>query len=275
MKKRRIMICLFAGLLLFSACGQSEKNKNEELIKNAETVLKGKVEIPETYFKTKEQVTAEFDSVGLKPKFVVANFDEAAKYNKRFLRKGECNQISSDQGSVKYYDTKEVGDKHGFYADKGATIIVGYSDHDFDGTKNETSSTEESSSTVTSSSSSTEKEEIATSQESQSLAFEPEDVSDQTIKSIKTYQDYLTMYQAIINNYFSDYESLIKDTVLYDQASFEEQKKQYDASFEEQKKQYEQYGNKRLVGKDSLVDFLISYRDSLKNITDNLAKSLQ
>ena len=270
MKKISIALSLLAALVLLGACGQSEKSKNEELTKQAETVLKGKVEIPETYFKTKEQVTAEFDSVGLKPKFIVANFDDAAQYNKRFLRKDECDQISSDQGAVTYYDTKAVGDKHGFYADKGATIIVGYSDHDYDGTQNEESSTKESIS-----SSSKEKKEVVTSQESDSLAFEPKDVSDETIKSIKTYEDYLSMYQAIINNYFSDYESIIKDTILYDQATFEEQKKQYDASFEEQKKQYEKYGNKRLVGKDSLVDFLISYRNSLKDITDNLAKSLQ
>ncbi|MEI5988965.1 hypothetical protein A5881_000452 [Enterococcus termitis] len=270
MKKRALFLCLLSGLIFFSACGPSEKSKNDELIKNAKTVLKGKVKIPETYFKTKEQVTAEFDSVGLQPKFVVANFDDAAQYNKHFLRKDECDQISSDQGAVIYYDTKSVGDKHGFYADKGATIIVGYSDHDFDGTQTEASSTEEASL-----SSSSENTDVTNSQESQSQAFEPKDVSDQTIKSIKTYQDYLSMYQAIINNYFSDYENMIKDTILYDQASFEEQKKQYDTSFEEQKKQYEKYGNKRLVGKDSLVDFLIDYRDSLKEITDNLAKSLQ
>ncbi|EOL43442.1 hypothetical protein [Enterococcus caccae] len=267
MKKGVIFLSLLTSLLLLSACGQSKKSQHDELIKNTETVLKGKVKIPETYFKTKEQVTAEFDSVGLKPKFVIANFDDAAQYNKRFLRKDECNQISSDQGAVNYYDTKSVGDKHGFYADKGATIIVGYSDHDFDGTQTEAHSTEESSSI--------KNEEGVTSQESQAQAFEATDVSDQTINSIKTYQDYLSMYQAIINNYFADYENMIKDTILYNQTSFEEQKKQYDASFEEQKKQYEKYGNKRLIGKDSLVDFLIGYRDSLKEITDNLAKSLQ
>jgi len=57
---------------------------------------------------------------------------------------------------------------------------------------------------------------------------------------------------------------MIKDTILYNQTSFDEQRKQF-----------EKYGNKRLFGKDSLVDFLIDYRDSLKEITDNLAKTLQ
>lgn len=109
----------------------------------------------------------------------------------------------------------------------------------------------------------------------ESPAFQPTDVSDETIKSIKTYEDYLTMYQAIINNYLADYEYVIKDTVLYDQTTFEEQKKQYEQSFESQKKQYAEYGNKKLIGKDSLVEFLVSYRDSLAETTNNLKKSLQ
>ncbi|EOI01727.1 hypothetical protein UAY_01135 [Enterococcus moraviensis ATCC BAA-383] len=122
---------------------------------------------------------------------------------------------------------------------------------------------------------STSKEETKASENTDSTAFKPTDVSDETIKSIKTYDDYLTMYQSIINNYLAEYESAIKDTVLYDQAAFEEQKKQYEQSFDSQKKQYGDLGNKKLVGKDSLVEFLISYRDGLAQTTASLKESLQ
>ncbi|MBO0440196.1 hypothetical protein [Candidatus Enterococcus ikei] len=134
------------------------------------------------------------------------------------------------------------------------------------------STSSESSTEITFSSS---KEETKASEKIESTAFQPTDVSDETIKSIKTYEDYLTMYQSIINNYLADYESAIKDTVLYDQAAFEAQKQQYELSFETQKKQYGDYGNKILVGKDSLVEFLISYRDGLAETTNNLKNSLQ
>lgn len=143
------------------------------------------------------------------------------------------------------------------------------------------SSTKDSSDSDTKSSSSKEKtpssskEETKESEKNESAAFQPTDVSDETIKSIKTYEDYLTMYQSIINNYLADYENAIKDTVLYDQATFAEQKKQYEQSFESQKKEYGNYGNKKLVGKDTLVEFLISYRDSLAETTNNLKNSLQ
>ncbi|MEI5992869.1 hypothetical protein [Candidatus Enterococcus mansonii] len=136
-------------------------------------------------------------------------------------------------------------------------------------------SAETTNSSTKESTASSSKTETKTSETAATTAFKPTDVSDDTIKSIKTYEDYLNMYQAIISNYLADYENAIKDTVLYDQAAFEEQKKQYEKSLEEQKKQYGDYGNKKLIGKDSLVEFLISYRDSLSETTNNLKKSLQ
>lgn len=137
------------------------------------------------------------------------------------------------------------------------------------------SSKEAPSSSSKESTPSSTKEETKASEKSESTAFKPTDVSDETIKSIKTYEDYLAMYQAIINNFLSEYEAAVKDTVLYDQASFEEQKKQYDQALESQKKQYSSYGNKKLAGKDTLVDFLISYRDSLTEMTKSMKESLQ
>ncbi len=106
--------------------------------KNVEVLLNGKVKVPSTEFKTQEQVEAELGAAGLKVKFVVANFDSTAAFGKHFLRKGECKSVFGDyQPAIRYCASDEVGDKQGYYADEGETIIVGYSDHDFDGTKGE------------------------------------------------------------------------------------------------------------------------------------------
>lgn len=149
--RKTIVGLMMCCLLSFSACSSSDEkesdpvedsSKQEQLEKKASRVLEGKVKIPETYFKTKEEVTSIFKAAGLTPEFVVTNFDDKATTNKRYLKTGECDQIITDQPSVQYFDTNEVGDKFGFYADKGSTITVGYSDHDFDGTgkKKESSS---------------------------------------------------------------------------------------------------------------------------------------
>lgn len=104
--------------------------------------------------------------------------------------------------------------------------------------------------------------------------FEPKDVSDETIESIETYDDYLVMYEAIINDYYSNYEEALKGTVLYDEATFQELKDSTDESFEEQKKQYESMGDKKIVRKDDLVDYLKEYRDSLNEYVDTMKDAL-
>lgn len=120
-----------------------------------------------------------------------------------------------------------------------------------------------------------QKKKVSKDKESNTkIAFQPKDVSDATIESISTYDDYLTMYQKIIENYLSEYEATIEGTALHDKASFEEQKKQYEESFEEQKEEYGSMRNKKIVGKSSLVDFLKDYRDSLKETVDSMKESL-
>ena len=59
-------------------------------------------------------------------------------------------------------------------------------------------------------------------------AFEPQDVSDETIKSIKTYDDYLVMNQMIIDDYLTNYEAAIKGTVLWSEKTFADMKKTYE-----------------------------------------------
>jgi hypothetical protein len=110
----------------------------------------------------------------------------------------------------------------------------------------------------------------ATQPETTKSNFNPKDVSDATIKSIVTYNDYLTMYGLIIDDYLDNYQSLFKGTILYDQATFNDMKKQYASALEEQKEQYGAMGNSPIVGKDTLVDFLITYRDTLNEYVESM-----
>lgn len=105
-------------------------------------------------------------------------------------------------------------------------------------------------------------------------AFVPKDVSDETIKSIQTYNDYLAMYRAILEDYLANYEAAVKGTILYDKEAFADMKKEYDDSFEQQKDAYGDMGESRLISKDTLVDFLINHRDRLKEYTDRVTKHL-
>ncbi|MGL5972505.1 MAG: hypothetical protein ACRCZK_02125 [Oscillospiraceae bacterium] len=105
--------------------------------------------------------------------------------------------------------------------------------------------------------------------------FSPQDVSDATIKSIQTYDDYLAMYKFVIMDYIDNYEKVLKGTILYSEDTFTTMKKQYDEAFEAQSKQYKSLGKSKIVGKDTFVDSVISYRDSLKEITESMAEILK
>ncbi|WP_368251411.1 hypothetical protein [Enterococcus sp. 2201sp1_2201st1_B8_2201SCRN_220225] len=157
----------------------SEEKARIEATENADKVLKGKVEVPDPYFKSKEEVEKLFKQAGLKPDFVVTNFDEKATLNKRDIKVGDCDQLDSEQPNVKYYDTDEVGDKYGFYADKGATIIVGYTDHDFSGKPKEENSSSTSEELAESSSSI----ESTSSSESSTPVSSPESEAAETVGS--------------------------------------------------------------------------------------------
>ncbi len=108
--------------------------------------------------------------------------------------------------------------------------------------------------------------------ETDGTVFEPQDVSDATIESIRTYGDYLVMYRMITDDYLANYESAVKGTILYDEETFREMKEDMDEAFEEQEEEYGPIKDKKLVGKDDLVEFLKDYRDSLKETTDTYAE---
>ena len=105
--------------------------------------------------------------------------------------------------------------------------------------------------------------------------FNPQDTSDTTIESISTYNDYLTMYSKIVDEYLKNYQNAVAGTVLDDANTIEQMKQESLKSLEEQKKEYGPMGNTKIVGKDSLVEFLKNYRNGLKEYTDNISTQIQ
>lgn len=150
--KKWILGAALISIFALSGCGTDSKTSDadsttkESSTTQSSDIFAGKVEIPETQFKSKEQVRKEFAAVGLKASFVVENLDDMATQNKVKIKAGDCGVIA-DQPGMGFLDD---GEKYGIYADEGATLTVGYSDHDFDGTDDRHSETVESSSTISS-----------------------------------------------------------------------------------------------------------------------------
>ncbi|WP_303951829.1 hypothetical protein [Streptococcus vestibularis] len=105
--------------------------------------------------------------------------------------------------------------------------------------------------------------------------FNPQDTSDATIGSISTYNDYLTMYSKIVDEYLTNYQNAVAGTVLDDANTIEQMKQETLKSLEEQKKEYGAMGNTKIIGKDSLVEFLKNYRNGLKEYINNISTQIQ
>ena len=139
-----------------------------------------------------------------------------------------------------------------------------------------TTSSSSSSSITSSSSSSSSSSTISSSSSSVSSSnFNPQDTSDATIRSISTYNDYITMYSKIVDEYLTNYQNAVAGTVLDDANTIEQMKQETLKSLEEQKKEYGAMGNTKIIGKDSLVEFLKKYRNGLKEYTDNISTQIQ
>ena len=104
--------------------------------------------------------------------------------------------------------------------------------------------------------------------------FNPQDVSDETIESIQTYEDYLTMYEKIVNNYYTEADEAFKGTALEDSASIQELKDATKKEMEEQKKQYGPLKKAPIQGKEEIIQFLKEYRDSLHDQVEQWKASL-
>ena len=138
-----------------------------------------------------------------------------------------------------------------------------------------TSSSSSSSITSSSSSSSSSSTTSSSSSSVSSSNFNPQDTSDATIRSISTYNDYITMYSKIVDEYLTNLQNAVAGTVLDDANTIEQMKQETLKSLEEQKKEYGAMGNTKIIGKDSLVEFLKNYRNGLKEYTDNISTQIQ
>lgn len=129
--------------------------------------------------------------------------------------------------------------------------------------------------TSKSSSSSTTSSSSSSSSSVSSSNFNPQDTSDATIRSISTYNDYITMYSKIVDEYLTNLQNAVAGTVLDDANTIEQMKQETLKSLEEQKKEYGAMRNTKIIGKDSLVEFLKNYRNGLKEYTDNISTQIQ
>ena len=138
-----------------------------------------------------------------------------------------------------------------------------------------TSSSSSENQTEASSSSSEKKGLLAKAKEKLSSSdFNPQDVSDTTIESIKTYEDYLTMYEKIVDNYYTEADEAFKGTALEDSASIQELKDSTKKEMEEQKKQYGPLKKAPIQGKEEIIKFLKECRDSLHEQVEQWKASL-
>ena len=138
-----------------------------------------------------------------------------------------------------------------------------------------TSSSSSENQTEASSSSSEKKGLFAKAKEKLSSSdFKPQDVSDTTIESIKTYEDYLTMYEKIVDNYYTEADEAFKGTALEDSASIQELKDSTKKEMEEQKKQYGPLKKAPIQGKEEIIQFLKDYRDNLHQQVEQWKASL-
>ena len=138
-----------------------------------------------------------------------------------------------------------------------------------------TSSSSSENQTESSSGSSEKKGLFAKAKEKFSSSdFNPQDVSDTTIESIKTYEDYLIMNEKIIDNYYTEADEAFKGTVLEDSAAIQELKDSTKKEMEDLKKQYGPLKKAPIQGKEEVIKTLKDYRDNLHEQVEQWKASL-
>ena len=138
-----------------------------------------------------------------------------------------------------------------------------------------TSSSSSENQTEASSSSSEKKGLFAKAKEKLgSSDFNPQDVSDTTNESIKTYEDYLIMNEKIIDNYYTEADEAFKGTVLEDSAAIQELKDSTKKEMEDLKKQYGPLKKAPIQGKEEVIKTLKDYRDNLHEQVEQWKASL-
>ncbi|OFI49662.1 hypothetical protein BG261_03510 [Floricoccus tropicus] len=109
------------------------KGKNKKTAQQNKTYKSdGYEKVPNTFLMKKEDVEKEITDLGLKVRFFDANLQSEADKKRILIPEGTCNKAETD--NTKYFTEKDTPDgESGYYAKKGATIIVGYATKDYDG----------------------------------------------------------------------------------------------------------------------------------------------
>ncbi|MDR2106759.1 MAG: hypothetical protein LBP24_05065 [Coriobacteriales bacterium] len=116
---------------------------------------------------------------------------------------------------------------------------------------------------------STERESASTTSDtSASTASAPQEISDSEIEQIETYNDYLVLFEKIVDNYFASYELMDKEAGSYNENGIENLEQIYDILLEDRKEAYGSKGDQKLVEKEALVEDLIKHRDILQSLAD-------
>lgn len=117
--------------------------------------------------------------------------------------------------------------------------------------------------------------EKETKDEDSQTVFSPQDVSDESIESIQTYGDFLTMVKMIHDDFFANYERSFKGTKLYDEDDLRKKKAEMDESYNEQLEQYGEMNDVQLFDQDTFVQFLKNYRDSYNQIIEDIKDGIK
>lgn len=107
-----------------------------------------------------------------------------------------------------------------------------------------------------------------------SLNYDPDLVSDEKIKSIKTYGDYLDAYKLVVDDYIGYYNYKLEQLNLTDSEYKEEYKKtkaELDAEYKKAKEEYVSMKNMPLSGSEEiLAQTLIQIRDTYRQAVDTI-----
>lgn len=103
--------------------------------------------------------------------------------------------------------------------------------------------------------------------------FHPQDTSDETIKSIKTYNDYIVMYAKILEEYFISVEDVYKKMGTFNEEELNNLFNDTQKQIEDVKKSYGLHGYLPIVGKDELAEYLMRNRDYLNDYIERLKEA--
>ena len=201
MKKRQGCLKIIGGIFIFIALlsiwgscdAKKDAARDAELTKQGEKILKDYVEVPDIYrYSTREEAEALLTSAGFKVQWVIADLDIEAKRDGEYLKENMVDNIDKEQPAITHFDDDEVGQKlSGYYAKKGSTIIMSYSDHDFDGTKLDEEASSESSEVTTETSEEPEVSSEASSEEITVNSSPQETPTDTEIQQSNTEPEYV------------------------------------------------------------------------------------